>query len=346
MTPIDRMRRVVEALCAPALAGRAAGSPGGAAARAMLVEAFTASGLEPRGEHGYLQLLPAMAGANVLGAIPGKAPGWVVFGAHYDHLGEISGTIHPGADDNAAGVAVLVEVAGRLARETRRGRSILVCAFDAEEPPWFDSPDMGSQWWVDHPTVPLSDVELMICLDLVGHDIGTADTPTEVAATIFVAGADLAPGLVPAVHVPDIAGIVPRPIADWVVTPLSDHLAFRAAGIPHLFYTGGRSAVYHSPHDRPELLDHSRMAALADHLTALIDAACTAPPRSWRFDREGSDDAATVATLLSLVDAVPAPDLIAEAIAALEGMQGIARLDDDDRAWIRALVDAVESMLR
>src|SRR3990172_5585825 len=245
MNPVDRMRHVVEALCAPALAGRAAGSAGGAAARAILVEAFAAAGLHPRGEHRYLQLLPAMAGANVLGAIPGDGPGWVVFGAHYDHLGVIAGKVHPGADDNAAGVAVLLEVANRLAIGSHRGRSILVCAFDAEEPPWFESADMGSQWWVDHPTVPLADVDLMVCIDLIGHRIGPAGTPPQVATTVFVAGADLAPGLAEAVHVPDVVGIVPRPIADWVADPMSDHLAFRAAGVPHLFYTSPPSAVYH-----------------------------------------------------------------------------------------------------
>jgi len=339
------MRQVVEALCAPELAGRAAGSPGGAAARAIVVEAFAAAGIRPRGDHGYLQLLPAMAGANVIGAIPGDIPGWVVFGAHYDHLGEIDGKVHPGADDNAAGVAVMLEVATRLAGGSHHGRSILVCAFDAEEPPWFDSVDMGSRWWVDHPTVSLPEVELMVCVDLIGHRLGPEGTPPQIAATVFVVGADLAPGLAQAVPVPDVVGIVPRPIADWVVEPMSDHLAFRAAGIPHLFYSCARSAVYHSPSDRPELLDYSKMAALADHLSMLLAAACVAPAGSWRFDRNGADDAATVATLLSLTAALPDPGLLADVVAALGRMQGVDRLADDDRAWIRALVDAVEGML-
>jgi hypothetical protein len=312
----------------------------------MLVADFTALGLVPRGEHEYLQLLPAMAGANIIGSIPGDAPGWVVFGAHYDHLGIVEGQMHPGADDNAAGVAVLLEVARRLATGTRRGRSILVCAFDAEEPPWFDTADMGSQWWVDHATVPLTDIDLMVSLDLIGHRIGPDGTPPQVAETVLVTGADLAPGLADAVRAPDVAGIVPRPFADWVVDPLSDHLAFRSAGIAHLFFTGGRSAVYHSPNDRPEFLDYTRMAALANHLTAVISAACVAPAGSWQFDPDGSDDAHTVTTLLALVDAVPIPELVADASVALEGMRGITRLDEDDRSWIRALVDAVESMLR
>lgn len=345
MNAADRMRLVVEALCAPSLAGRAAGTPGGAAARSLLVADFTALGLLPAGEHGYLQLLPAMAGANIIGSIPGDAPGWVVFGAHYDHLGIVEGKMHLGADDNAAGVAVLLEVTRRLATGAHRGRSILVCAFDAEEPPWFDTTDMGSQWWVDHATVPLTDIDLMVSLDLIGHRIGPEGTPPVVAETVLVTGADLAPGLADAVRVPDVAGIVPRPLADWVVDPLSDHLAFRAAGIAHLFFTGGRSAAYHSPSDRPESIDYTRLVALADHLTAVIAAACAAPAGSWRFDPDGSDDALTVTTLLALIDAVPIPELVADARAALERMRGITRLDEDDRSWIRALVDSVERMV-
>ena len=345
MPAVDRLRRTVAALCSPATAGRGAGTTEGAAARVLVATAFADLALQPRGEHGYLQLVPAMAGANLLGAIPGDAPGWIVLAAHYDHLGTIDDEVYPGADDNAAGVAVLLEVAHRLATAAHHGRSILISAYDAEEPPWFDTPDMGSRWWVDHPTVPLTAIDLMVCLDLVGHSIGPPGSPAPVANTVFVAGADLAPGLANSVRVATVAGIVPRPIADWVEDPMSDHLAFRGAGIPHLFYTCARSAGYHTPRDRPELLDYDKLAALADHLTAMITAACVAAPGSWSFDRMGADDTATIDTMLALVDAVPDHDLIADAVAHLKGMRRGDRLDDDDRYWVRALVAAVESLL-
>lgn len=344
MTPIDRLRHTVAALCAPETAGRAAGTPEGAAARAFVAAAFKDLGLAPGGEHGYTQLLPATAGANLLGVIPGDAPGWIVLGAHYDHLGTIDDQVYWGADDNASGVATMLEVVRRLTAEPQRGRSVLISAYDAEEPPWFRGTDMGSQWWVDHPTVPLEAVDLMVCLDIVGHRIGPPSMPATIADTIFVAGADLAPGLDAAVRVPDITGIEPRPIADWVEDPMSDHHAFRSAGIPHLFYTCARSAVYHTPRDRPELLDYSKMAALADHITRVIDAARIAPADAWSFDREGTSDHTTVDTMLTLATAMPG-GLLDDAIRALRQMSGRSRLDEDDRAWIRALVSAVEQQM-
>lgn len=341
----ERLRATVAVLCSPATAGRAPGTPQGAAARAFLLEEFTDLGLEPAGERGYHQLLPASGGANLLGAIPGDHPGWIVLGAHYDHLGGIGDAVFWGADDNAAGVAVMLEVARQLVAGSNRGRSILVSAYDAEEPPWFGGSTMGSQWWVDHPTVPLAEVDLMICLDLVGHRLGPAGFSPAVSDTVFVQGGELSPGLGAAVAVPAVPGIVPRPIADWVIEPMSDHLAFRQAGIPHLFYTCARSAVYHQTTDRPELLAYAKMAALADHLIATIEAARRAPAGSWRFDAEAADDAATLETLRAIAAAVP--DLGAVVAPMLEGMvpDTAGRLAADQRGALSAMVDTVEDLL-
>jgi Zn-dependent M28 family amino/carboxypeptidase len=345
METIERLRATVAALCSPATAGRAPGTPQGAAARAVVLEEFTDLGLAPAGEAGYHQLLPAMGGANLLGAIPGDRPGWIVLGAHYDHLGGSGDRVYWGADDNAAGVAVMLEVARQLAAGSDRGRSILVSAYDAEEPPWFGEPAMGSQWWVDHPTVPLAEVELMICLDLVGHRLGPAGLPPGVGDTIFVQGGDLAPGLAATVTVPAVQGIIARPIADWVIDPMSDHLAFRQAGIPHLFYTCARSAVYHEPTDRPELLAYDKMAALVTHLTATVEAARRAPPGSWRFDADAADDATTLETVRTIAAGVPG---LGTALATLlDGTvpDASGRLGAAQRHALRAMVATVEDRL-
>jgi hypothetical protein len=101
-------------LTSPALAGRAPGSPGGETARAAIAAVFADQSLDPAGDDDtYFQELPR--GANVLAMIQGRDPAReddvIVVGAHYDHLGEH----HPGADDNASGVAVLLELTRRLA---------------------------------------------------------------------------------------------------------------------------------------------------------------------------------------------------------------------------------------
>ena len=342
---IGRLGATVAALCSPATAGRAPGTAQGAAARALILEEFTDLGLDPAGEQGYHQLLPAPGGANLLGAITGDGPGWIVFGAHYDHLGGTRDEVFWGADDNASGVAVMLEVARQLVAGAPRGRSVLVSAYDAEEPPWFREPDMGSQWWVDHPTVPLAEVELMVCLDLVGHRLGPDGLPPHLADTVFVQGADLAPGLGAALAVLPVPGIFPRSVADWVMDPMSDHYAFRNAGIPHVFYTCARSAVYHTPQDRPELLDYEKMAALASHLTATIEAARRSLPGSWRFDLDAADDGSTLVTLRAMAAAVP--DLGPGLLAMLGRIEPDAtgRLGLSERHAIRAAIEMVEGLL-
>src|SRR5437773_8957864 len=97
----NRLRRWVEALCGPACSGRRAGSVEGARARFVIQEGFAGAGLAASE-----QPVPGCGGANVL-AVAGSGPAAVVVGAHHDHLGRG----YPGADDNAAGVAVLLELA-------------------------------------------------------------------------------------------------------------------------------------------------------------------------------------------------------------------------------------------
>ena len=79
--------------------------------------------------------MPGCRGANVLATIPGDEDRWVIVAAHYDHLGTSRGRMYPGADDNAAAVAILVEVAARLAARGPRGRGVLIAAFDAGSRP-------------------------------------------------------------------------------------------------------------------------------------------------------------------------------------------------------------------
>lgn len=107
---------LVEALCSPRCAGRAPGTPGGKAARAEVMRALRAGGLDP-----FEQAVPGCNGGNVLACIPGDIDRWVLVGAHHDHLGEYRGRVYWGADDNAAAVAILVEVARRLKAERPAG---------------------------------------------------------------------------------------------------------------------------------------------------------------------------------------------------------------------------------
>ena len=191
------MEAIVEYLCSPECLPRTPGRQGGLAARRYLGERLEELGIEPAGEDGYLQEIADIGGANLIGTIPGTGPladRHVLIGAHYDAC-DPDGEGMPGAGDNPAAVAVTLEVAASLRADPPvLGRSVLVCLFDAEEPWYFLTPEMGSQWFVDHPTVDLDTIDLMICLDLVGHALGGPEIPTPVRESIFVLGAELSDG--------------------------------------------------------------------------------------------------------------------------------------------------------
>ncbi|HWU90138.1 MAG TPA: M28 family peptidase, partial [Kofleriaceae bacterium] len=282
------MKALVHALCSDVCAGRVPGTPGGRLARRHVIDALRAAGLDP-----FEQLIPRHGGANVLAAIPGQIDRWVIVGAHYDHLGAGGGRIYRGADDNAAAVAILVEVAARLAADRPGGRGVLIAAFDAEEPPWFTGEHMGSEHFARHPTVPLDRVDQFVCMDLVGHALGPAKLPGEVRDTLLALGAERGAGtaaLVDSIARAD-AGVIIRRADAEVIPPLSDHGPFWSRRIPFLFLTAGRSRVYHTPDDRPELLAWDKMAATARWLERFVRVSCERDDAVGFLDRR--DDAST-----------------------------------------------------
>ena len=137
---LENIWESVDFLSQEALGGRATGSAGARQAATWLDGKFRELELLPIGGawmHGFNT--PFGMGRNVMGLIPGNAsnPRYVVLMAHYDHIGTLGGTVYPGADSNASGVAALLEVA-RMFRHMRfckksYGTSLLVVALDAKE---------------------------------------------------------------------------------------------------------------------------------------------------------------------------------------------------------------------
>jgi hypothetical protein len=283
------VKNLVEELCSPACAGRATGSKEGRAAREVVRRALSQAGVEVRE-----QPIPQTGGANLIGHIPGDGPA-LLLGAHYDHLGKSGADVYWGADDNAAAVAILVEVARRLAKDSPR--DLWLVAFDGEEPPHFLGPNMGSQRFVEDPPLPLDQIDLMVCLDLCGHALGMA----AVANDLFVLGAETSDGTAQLIDSLRVPGVTPRRAGINLLPPLSDYHPFRERGVPFLFLTGGRWRHYHTPNDTPEKLDYAKMEAMASWLELLARAPCGKMPR--RFT-DGRDDGATLRTLRELVQAM------------------------------------------
>ena len=350
---LEALRAHVEYLASPELEGRAPGTSGGLLARRHVESAFIDLGLQPAGEDGFQQPIPEIGGANLLGTIPGSghnADRFVVVAAHYDHIGINFGKVHPGADDNAAGVAVLLDAARRLVANGGLDRSVLVASFDAEEPPHFYTPDMGSIYFVAHPTVPLGQIDMMVCLDLVGHALGPAGLPDEVRNTMLVMGAEKSPGVGALVdRIGDgIPGIVPRRLDADVIPPLSDHYAFQRAGIPFLFFNAGRDRYYHTPEDTPEKLDYPKMLALADYVEALIRE--LAASDRYEFESQAVDDAATLATLVAMGRPVAPLHRKPEQLTALvdkmeQRLVAGTPLTSGDRGVLQAAILAIEEAL-
>jgi hypothetical protein len=186
----DRILRDVAWLADDRLEGRGTGTAGNDSAAAWLARRHAALGLRPLGGvQGYLQPFVArsaqmahagqpngVATQNVVALVPGRDPAlrgeYVVIGAHFDHLGrspanamdpEARDAIRNGADDNASGTAAVLELARLLAARPAR-RSVVVAHFSGEELGL-----LGSQWFVDHPPVPLDSAVAMVNFDMVGR---------------------------------------------------------------------------------------------------------------------------------------------------------------------------------
>ncbi|MHB9112457.1 MAG: M28 family metallopeptidase [Thermoleophilia bacterium] len=151
---IDREITHLYALAADEHQGRETGTAGARAAAAYISGQFASLNLEPwtaAGLQSYNHPFTAagVAGENIIGTIPGADPagGYVILAAHYDHLGlDSSGQVFNGADDNAAGVAAVIEAAG-VFRQTgiMTRKTIVFCAFAGEEIGQLGSTALGQQ---------------------------------------------------------------------------------------------------------------------------------------------------------------------------------------------------------
>lgn len=340
-------RDLVAALCSDACAGRKSSTPGGRLARKLVVDALREAGLDP-----FEQPAPGCGGANVLATIPGDLDRWVVIGAHYDHLGTDGPDIYRGANDNAASVGILVDVARSLATRRPDGRGVIFAAFDGEEPPFYASGDMGSQHFVNNPIVPLDRIDMMVAMELLGQPLGPEGLPSDVRGSVFALGAERSVGTSERFDRlnSSVQDVTVRRIDADVIPPLSDHLAFWDAGVPFLFLTGARAASYHTPDDTVDRLDWKRISAVSTWLEAFTRDQCARPESRVEFRRDARDDRSTLdameALLTPLLHVTPLAQLALSQARALRSRCDIlGRLGEAERVAAANLVAAIESAL-
>lgn len=227
--------------------------------------------------------------SNVEAALPARAGSGpdetIVIGAHYDTV-----TGCPGANDNGSGVAALLELARRFGRR-QPDRIIRFVAFVNEEPPFFQTPQMGSAVYAQAARARGDRIAGMLSLETMGYyseERGSQQYPademrglyTDVGNFIgFVANVESRVLLDHAARafraralVPVQAAALPAALAG---TGWSDHWAFWQAGYPALMVTDTapwRYPWYHTPEDTPDKIDFEKLGDVVDGLEAVIEA--------------------------------------------------------------------------
>ena len=273
-----RLERDVRFLASDEMRGRDNGTPESERAAAYIVERMREAGLKPAGEAGDW-FHTFSRGRNVIGALEGISDSWIVIGAHYDHLGARNGRVFNGADDNASGVAVLLEIARRLENEPRH-HGLLFCAFDAEEDGL-----VGSTHFVASGLYPVSSFVAMICFDLVGGSFLPGDE-----RRVFAMGAESSAELSERLDRAAPRGrLEVERLGIYVIEPFgtigarSDYSPFRLKKVPFVFFSTGTPWYYHTPEDDVERLDFRKMDAVADLAARLARDLAVATPRPvWR----------------------------------------------------------------
>ncbi len=221
---------------------------------------------------------------NVVGYLPGQTDQYVIIGAHYDHLGlggqyslapSLTGTVHPGADDNASGTAGVIELARYFSALPRPKRGILFMTFAGEELGL-----LGSGYYANHPELPLAKAVTMINMDMIGR---VRD------GKVYVGGTG--------------TGTTLRKDLDSIVTRFpdlhidysgnsgygsSDHTSFTAKQVPVLFFFSGLHGDYHKPSDTWDKINAPAAVEVLKLVAGITDRLDTEaePPKFVRVEEK------------------------------------------------------------
>ena len=269
------LRDVVSFLASDELKGRYPGSPGGLKARDYIVERLKSCGVQPLVKSGFLQNVPSVKGANILGKVEGTDPTLkgrhILLSAHYDHLGQKGSAIYNGANDNASAVASILAVICRIAKKPLK-RTVFFASWDSEEPPNFLKPSMGSLHYIKYPTIPLNKIDVAIVLDLIGDDMWQGATPH------IVMGAELSTQVTKVVQRTPVpsglhvmhAGLHLAEKTPFGLQPWSDYHGFRQNSVPVIFLSNGQNKRYHTPQDTTDKVNFKKLVLQTEYLYSMI----------------------------------------------------------------------------
>ena len=279
--PENKMKADVSYLADDNLEGRQTGTESEKKAAEYLAERFKELGLEEKGTNGYFQDFTfkpktdphsevqfdvnesdsTVTARNVVGFLDNNASQTVVIGAHFDHLGyggdgslyKGEKAIHNGADDNASGVAVMLNLASKL-KETNKGNNYLFLAFSGEEMGL-----LGSNYFVKNPTLEKETMNYMLNMDMVGR--------LKADSTLAVYGVGTSPFFKQVINSSNTSFKVIE--KESGVGP-SDHTSFYLDDIPVLHFFTGQHEDYHKPGDDSEKLNYEGMEAISTYIFDII----------------------------------------------------------------------------
>jgi hypothetical protein len=346
---VPELQAHVYRLASPEFLGRR--GPGAERTARHLAAAFSRLGLQPAFAGSYFQPIPwlladedhpnTFVGRNVAAVLPGTDPRlqdeWIILSAHYDHLGVQKGRMYPGADDNASGVAMLLEVAERFAlRPEKPRRSVMFVAFDQEE-----AGLLGSRHFATHPPRDLKKLKAVLNADMLGRSMASV-----MDEYVFALGSEHSPRLRRLLEeVPPEDGLKVGRVGVDMIGTRSDYGPFRDRRIPFLFFSTGQHPDYHKPTDLPERVDYEKLRKISLWISDLTDRlANDSETPSW--DEDGLppdlDEAHTILVLVSrLLDrSVKYPltehqrQMVQEVREKLQAIVGRGKITRTERDWL------------
>ena len=268
----------VEYLSSDSLMGRETGTLGEELAKQYIVEQFLKTNLsffhpnysqkyEIKTLHHHVKLKEPIVSYNVVGYIDNSSEKTIVIGAHYDHLGMgeqgslYSGEkqIHNGADDNASGVALLIELANYFSNKKINSNLIFV-AFSGEEKGL-----LGSNYFVNNFPIEPSSINCMINMDMVGR--------YDSQKGVIIGGIGTSPFWSKALEKINIDGL--KVVTDSSGIGPSDHASFYLKNIPVLHFFTGAHEDYHKPTDDADKINYKGMTILMNAIIQIINQTIT-----------------------------------------------------------------------
>ena len=275
----EKLKNHIETLASDAYEGRSTGSAGEEKAAIYIESQFKKLKIKPLGDaKTYRQAYTFKGGMhgsgpegktkNIVGYLDNGAANTVVIGAHYDHLGlgndgssldaNPKGKIHNGADDNASGVAGVLELARYFqSNKVKEKSNFLFICFSGEELGLY-----GSKYFSENPTLALNNVNYMVNMDMVGRLDNTKG--------LSVSGSGTAAAWEPLLKKLSTDKVTIK--TDSSGMGPSDHTSFYLKNIPVLHFFTGSHTDYHKPSDDADKINYQGEAAVLDVIIKLIMA--------------------------------------------------------------------------